>query len=103
MDLDGDGYLSMYELEYFYEEQLQRMEQLGIETLPFEDCLCQVRKLIHSSKDKFRTLGRDSPTIKLCYFSFLLVTFQLKTLLEEKTVNFSPGPHFVIKSIVIRY
>ena len=46
MDLDGDGYLSMYELEYFYEEQLQRMEQLGIETLPFEDCLCQV--LLHS-------------------------------------------------------
>ncbi len=44
MDLDGDGFLSMYELEYFYEEQLQRMEQLGIETLPFEDCLCQVRK-----------------------------------------------------------
>ena len=32
-----------YELEYFYEEQLQRMEQLGIETLPFDDCLCQVR------------------------------------------------------------
>jgi len=42
MDLDGDGYLSMYELEYFYEEQLQRMEAIGIETLPFEDCLCQV-------------------------------------------------------------
>ena len=57
MDLDGDGYLSMYELEYFYEEQLQRMEQLGIETLPFEDCLCQVRKLIHFSKDDdFSTL-----------------------------------------------
>lgn len=32
----------MYELEYFYEEQQHRMEQLGIETLPFEDCLCQV-------------------------------------------------------------
>lgn len=42
MDLDGDGYLSMYELEYFYEDQLQRMEALGIETLPFTDCLCQV-------------------------------------------------------------
>lgn len=40
---DGDGVLSMYELEYFYEEQQHRMEQLGIETLPFEDCLCQVR------------------------------------------------------------
>lgn len=43
MDIDGDGILSMYELEYFYEEQQHRMEQLGIETLPFEDCLCQVR------------------------------------------------------------
>lgn len=42
MDLDGDGYLSMYELEHFYDEQLQRMEAMGIECLPFEDCLCQV-------------------------------------------------------------
>nr|CAG4635919.1 EOG090X00JH [Eubosmina coregoni]SVE69625.1 EOG090X00JH [Eubosmina coregoni] len=47
MDLDGDGYISMYELEYFYEEQLQRMESLGIETLPFEDCLCQMLDMIH--------------------------------------------------------
>ena len=45
MDLDGDGILSMYELEYFYEEQVQKMEALGIETLPFEDCLCQVKLL----------------------------------------------------------
>ena len=47
MDLDGDGVLSMYELEYFYVEQLERMEALGIETLPFEDCLCQVSSLHH--------------------------------------------------------
>lgn len=45
MDIDGDGYLSMYELEYFYDEQLQRMESIGIECLPFEDCLCQVNKV----------------------------------------------------------
>ena len=37
-----------YELEYFYEEQLQRMEQLGIETLPFDDCLCQVQLIPQS-------------------------------------------------------
>lgn len=42
MDVDGDGILSMYELEYFYEEQQHRMDSIGIETLPFEDCLCQV-------------------------------------------------------------
>lgn len=42
MDLDGDGYLSMYELEHFYDEQLQRMEDMGIDPLPFNDLLCQV-------------------------------------------------------------
>lgn len=42
MDLDGDGVLSMYELEYFYAEQVRRMELLGIEALPFTDTLCQV-------------------------------------------------------------
>ncbi|WAR28712.1 P2R3B-like protein [Mya arenaria] len=41
MDIDGDGFISMYEMEYFYEEQMQKMEALGIERLPFEDCLCQ--------------------------------------------------------------
>lgn len=57
MDLDGDGYLSMYELEYFYEEQLQRMESLGIETLPFEDCLCQMLDMIHPQTEGKITLG----------------------------------------------
>jgi len=53
MDLDGDGVLSMYELEFFYEEQLQRMEQLGIETLPFDDCLCQMLDMIRpATKNK---------------------------------------------------
>ncbi|KAL3283471.1 hypothetical protein HHI36_006612, partial [Cryptolaemus montrouzieri] len=46
MDLDGDGYLSMYELEYFYEEQMHRMEAIGIETLPFQDCLCQMLDMV---------------------------------------------------------
>ena len=44
MDQDGDGYISMFDMEYFYEEQTQRMEALGIETLPFEDIVCQVSR-----------------------------------------------------------
>lgn len=44
MDLDGDGYLSMFELEYFYSEQVKRLGAAGIEALPFTDCLCQVKK-----------------------------------------------------------
>ncbi|CAK1548605.1 unnamed protein product [Leptosia nina] len=50
MDLDGDGYISMYELEYFYEEQMQRMEAIGIETLPFNDCLCQMLDMVHPAE-----------------------------------------------------
>ncbi|KAL1140312.1 hypothetical protein AAG570_000244, partial [Ranatra chinensis] len=50
MDLDGDGYLSMYELEYFYDEQLRRMEAIGIECLPFEDCLCQMLDMIQPAE-----------------------------------------------------
>lgn len=46
MDLDGDGILSMYELEYFYEEQCQKLETMAIEPLPFEDCLCQMLDLV---------------------------------------------------------
>jgi len=56
MDLDGDGVLSMYELEFFYEEQLQRMEQLGIETLPFDDCLCQMLDMIRPKTQNKITL-----------------------------------------------
>lgn len=44
MDVDGDGFLSMYELEWFYQEQVSRLETLGIEALPFNDLLCQVNQ-----------------------------------------------------------
>ncbi|MBZ3886959.1 Serine/threonine-protein phosphatase 2A regulatory subunit B'' subunit beta [Sciurus carolinensis] len=46
MDLDGDGALSMFELEYFYEEQCRRLESMAIDALPFEDCLCQMLDLV---------------------------------------------------------
>ncbi|CAG2181615.1 unnamed protein product, partial [Oppiella nova] len=36
----------MYELEYFYSEQIKRMEAIGIEALPFNDCLCQMLDLV---------------------------------------------------------
>ncbi len=42
LDLDGDGVLSMYELEYFYNEQIEQMRERQIEYMPFTDLLCQV-------------------------------------------------------------
>lgn len=57
MDLDGDGRLSLYELEFFYQEQTQRMECLGLQAMPFEDALCQMVDMIKPSQDNFLTLG----------------------------------------------
>lgn len=47
MDVDGDGVLSMYELECFYMEQVEKMDILGIDVVPFCDCLCQVLPFLY--------------------------------------------------------
>uniref|UniRef100_A0A672JNN8 EF-hand domain-containing protein n=1 Tax=Salarias fasciatus TaxID=181472 RepID=A0A672JNN8_SALFA len=57
MDVDGDGVLSMFELEYFYEEQCERMERMGIEPLPFQDLLCQMLDLVKPESSGKITLG----------------------------------------------
>ncbi|XP_077002574.1 serine/threonine-protein phosphatase 2A regulatory subunit B'' subunit beta-like isoform X1 [Tamandua tetradactyla] len=56
MDLDGDGVLSMYELEFFYEEQSRRLDSMAIEALPFEDCLCQMLDLVKPQSEGKITL-----------------------------------------------
>ncbi|XP_044767576.1 serine/threonine-protein phosphatase 2A regulatory subunit B'' subunit beta [Neomonachus schauinslandi] len=56
MDLDGDGALSMFELEYFYEEQCRRLDSMAIEALPFEDCLCQMLDLVKPQNEGKITL-----------------------------------------------
>uniref|UniRef100_A0A2D4HCF6 EF-hand domain-containing protein n=1 Tax=Micrurus lemniscatus lemniscatus TaxID=129467 RepID=A0A2D4HCF6_MICLE len=56
MDLDGDGVLSMYELQYFYEEQCQKLDNMAIEPLPFEDCLCQMLDLVKPENEGKITL-----------------------------------------------
>ncbi|KAL3056195.1 serine/threonine-protein phosphatase 2A regulatory subunit B'' subunit beta isoform X1 [Trematomus bernacchii] len=69
MDLDGDGVLSMYELEYFYEDQCQKLETMAIEPLPFEDCLCQMLDLVKPEVEGKITL-RDLKRCKLSHIFF---------------------------------
>ncbi|XP_072252691.1 serine/threonine-protein phosphatase 2A regulatory subunit B'' subunit beta isoform X2 [Leuresthes tenuis] len=69
MDLNGDGVLSMYELEYFYEEQCQKLEAMAIEPLPFEDCLCQMLDLVKPEVEGKITL-RDLKRCKLSHIFF---------------------------------
>lgn len=82
MDIDGDGILSMYELEYFYEEQQHRMESIGIETLPFEDCLCQMLDMIKPKRPGFVTLG----DLKRCKMTpiFFDTFFNLEKYMEHE-------------------
>lgn len=46
MDLDGNGVLTPNELQFFYEEQLHRMECMAQEPVLFEDILCQMVDMI---------------------------------------------------------
>ncbi|CAH2099655.1 unnamed protein product [Euphydryas editha] len=82
MDLDGDGFISMYELEYFYEEQMQRMEAIGIETLPFNDCLCQMLDMVHPAEDGKITLS----DLKKCKLTpiFFDTFFNLEKYLDHE-------------------
>jgi len=63
MDLDGDGIISMYEMEYFYTEQLEKMQRIGIETLAFPDCLCLVIDMVNP-KDKNKITLHDLKNCK---------------------------------------
>jgi hypothetical protein len=47
VDLDGNGVLTRNELQFFYEEQLHRMECMAQEPVLFEDILCQIIDMIH--------------------------------------------------------
>ena len=58
LDIDGDGCLSLYEMEQFYSEMMDKMKSLGIEGLPLADCMCQVCVLGSSHHTSIRTYVR---------------------------------------------
>uniref|UniRef100_A0AAQ5YLM6 EF-hand domain-containing protein n=1 Tax=Amphiprion ocellaris TaxID=80972 RepID=A0AAQ5YLM6_AMPOC len=82
MDLDGDGVLSMYELEYFYDEQCLKLESMAIEPLPFEDCLCQMLDLVKPEVEGKITL-RDLKRCKLSHV-FFDTFFNIEKYLEHE-------------------
>ena len=80
MDLDGDGVVSMYEMEYFHEEQMNKMETLGIERLPFEDTVCQVIYLQYKYISQLKIL---STHFILLIFQFSLEIKQLSIIIHR--------------------
>uniref|UniRef100_A0AAQ5X1N8 EF-hand domain-containing protein n=1 Tax=Amphiprion ocellaris TaxID=80972 RepID=A0AAQ5X1N8_AMPOC len=82
MDVDGDGILSMFELEYFYEEQCERMERMGIEPLPFQDLLCQMLDLVKPESSGKITLG-DLKRCRMAHI-FFDTFFNLEKYLDHE-------------------
>ncbi|KAJ4722736.1 Serine/threonine-protein phosphatase 2A regulatory subunit B'' subunit alpha [Melia azedarach] len=64
IDLDGNGLLTPNEMQFFYEEQLHRMECMAQEPVLFEDILCQIVDMIGPENEGYITL-RDLKGSKL--------------------------------------
>ncbi|KAL7109071.1 hypothetical protein ACP275_06G152500 [Erythranthe tilingii] len=64
IDLDGNGIVTRNEMQFFYEEQLHRMECMAQEPVLFEDILCQLVDMIHPEDQSYFTL-RDLKGSKL--------------------------------------
>lgn len=56
IDLDGNGILSPNEMQFFYEEQLHRMECMAQEPVLFEDVLCQIVDMVAPENESYLTL-----------------------------------------------
>ncbi|BBN11704.1 serine/threonine-protein phosphatase 2A regulatory subunit B'' [Marchantia polymorpha subsp. ruderalis] len=90
VDLDGDGIITPNEMQYFYEEQLHRMECMAQERVLFEDIVCQMADMICPEKEGQLTL-RD---LKRCKLSgnFFNILFNL-----NKFVAFETRDPFLIR------
>lgn len=90
VDLDGDGRIVAHEMQYFYEEQLHRMECMAQEPVLFEDVVCQMADMIKPEKDGLLTI-RD---LKRCRLSgnFFNILFNL-----NKFVAFETRDPFLIR------
>ncbi|KAI3730240.1 hypothetical protein L1987_61409 [Smallanthus sonchifolius] len=83
VDLDGNGVITRNEMQFFYEEQLHRMECMAQEPVIFEDILCQIVDMIGPKDEGFFTL-RDLKGTKLAGSVFNIL-FNLNKFMAFET------------------
>ncbi|KAJ8542244.1 hypothetical protein K7X08_017110 [Anisodus acutangulus] len=83
IDLDGNGVLTRNEMQFFYEEQLHRMECMGQEPVLFEDILCQMVDMISPEDESYFKL-RDLKGNKLSGSVFSIL-FNLNKFMAFET------------------
>ncbi|VDM36567.1 unnamed protein product [Toxocara canis] len=57
LDLDGDGFLSLYEMEYFYNGVKSKMDQHNIDSMRFDDVVCNLLDLVRPQQPNVITLS----------------------------------------------
>ena len=99
MDLDGDGYISMYEMEYFYYEQIKRLEMMNIEALPFLDSACQILDLVNPrEKNKISLADLKRTKMATIFFDTFI---NLEKYLEHESREFVSTRDLVQDGVVI--
>lgn len=76
VDMDGDGLITMYDMEFFYKEQLHRMECFGHEPVQIRDILCQLLDMINPNVQPPVIRRRDLKRCRLAG-NFFNVLFNL--------------------------
>lgn len=99
MDIDGDGYISMYEMEYFYYEQMKRLELMNIEALPFVDTACQILDLVNpEEKNKISLSDLKRSKMATIFFDTFI---NLEKYLEHESREFVSTRDCVQGGVVI--
>nr|KJB82291.1 hypothetical protein B456_013G187900 [Gossypium raimondii] len=94
IDLDGNGVLTRNEMQFFYEEQLHRMECMAQEPVLFEDILCQMIDMIKPQDESYIML-RDLKGSKLSGSVFNIL-FNL-----NKFMAFETRDPFLIRQVTV--
>jgi serine/threonine-protein phosphatase 2A regulatory subunit B'' len=82
IDLDGDGIISMYEMELFYNDMIEKIHAKSYETLEFSDVVNQLYDLVSPEDPKTITL-RDLKRCGLAHRFFNTFVNYLKYLEQE--------------------
>jgi len=82
LDMDGDGIISPYELQYFYSEQENRIENMGVEPLHFSNIYCQIVDMLQCSPTGIRLRDlKKSPHLAATVFN---TSFNLDKYLDHE-------------------
>ena len=53
IDMEADGWITRHDMEFFYKEQLHRMDCLAQEVVQFEDMMCQMTDMVKPEREGF--------------------------------------------------